>query len=97
MMQEIKLVQGFRGSIKYTLDSDVSKAVVRLNFTDRYEQNKKSVLCRQGDSPNEVVIPFNRETTEAGDFFGEFVVQTVFGVDIYPVEGHIPIKIRKRI
>ncbi len=96
-MQEIKLVQGFRGSVNYTLDCDVSKAVVRLNFTDRYEQNKKSILCRQGDTPYEVMIPFNTETSEAGDFFGEFVIQTVFGVDIYPIGGYVPIKIRKRI
>jgi len=101
MTQDIKLVQGFKGDLSYTLNfSDVdinitSNTTVYFNFTDRRESNRYSILCRNGSKPNEVIIPFTNQTINHGEFYGEFVIQTVYGKDIYPIEDRIPIKIRK--
>ena len=103
MTIEIKLVQGFKGDLPYILsfngvDIDISSnTTVYFNFTDRRETKRYSILCRQGTNPNEIVIPFTNETSNHGEFYGEFVIQTVHGRDIYPIEDQIPIKIRKCI
>lgn len=101
MTSEIKLVQGFRGDFPYLLNFngvniDISQnTTVYFNFTDRRETKRYSILCRQGTQPNEVIIPFTTQTVDHGEFFGEIVIQTVYGTDIYPIEDRIPIKIRK--
>ncbi|MEN6293608.1 MAG: hypothetical protein ABFD07_16535 [Methanobacterium sp.] len=103
MTQEIKLVQGFQGDLPYTLnfngmDIDVSSnTTVYFNFTDRRESSRYSILCRNGSRSNEVIIPFTNQTVDHGDFYGEFVIQTVYGKDIYPIEDRIHITIRKCI
>lgn len=100
MTQEIKLVQGFQGDFHYLLnftgeDINVSNTKVYFNFTDRRETIRYSILCNQGSKPNEVVIPFSEETSNYGEYFGEFVVESWNATNIYPVEDRIPIKIRK--
>lgn len=101
MTTEIKLVQGFKGDYSYILDFNgvdidiSSNTTVYFNFTDRRETKRYSILCKEGSQPNEVIIPFTNQTVDNGEFFGEFVIQTVYGRDIYPIEDRIPIKIRK--
>lgn len=103
MMQEINLVQGFRGEIRYRLnydgkDIDISSVTsVLFNFTDRCEQNHYSIRCKQGSFPNEVIIRFVKETSNYGDCYGEFVIRDGENISIFPVVGHIPVNIRKRI
>ena len=100
MTQEIKLVQGFKGNFPYTLnfngtDINVLNTTVHFNFTDRREAKRYSILCNQGSKPNEVIIPFEDETSDYGEYFGEFVVKSWNATNIYPVEDRIHIKIRK--
>ena len=101
MTVEIKLVQGFKGDFPYILnfngaEIDISSnTTVYFNFTNRRETKRYSILCKQGTQSNEVIIPFTKETIEHGEFYGEFVIQTVYGKYIYPIEDRIPIKIRK--
>ena len=101
MTTEIKLVQGFKGDYSYILNFNgmnidiSSNTTVYFNFTDRRETKRYSILCKEGAQPNEVIIPFTNQTTDHGEFYGEFVIQTVYGRDIYPIEDRIPIKIRK--
>lgn len=103
MTQEIKIVQGFRGDYPYTLsfngvDIDVSSnTTVYFNFINHSETTRHSILCNQGSKPNEVIIPFTTQTSEHGEFYGEFVIQTVNGRSIYPIESMILVKIRKCI
>jgi len=102
MTQEINLVQGFKGDYPYTLNfngitPDISNATVRFNFTDRRENKRYSILCRESSSPNEVIIPFTNQTTDYGDFFGEFVIKSSTRTDIYPITYRILVKIRKCI
>jgi hypothetical protein len=103
MTPEIKLVQGFQGDVPYILtfngiDIDVStNTTVYFNFTNSRETKRYSILCRPGSRPTEVIIPFTNQTVDYGEFYGEFVVQTVYGMNIYPIEDRIHIKIRKCI
>ena len=103
MTQEIKLVQGFKGDLPYILNFnginiDVSSnTTVYFNFTDRREVNRYSIRCRNGSQPYEVIIPFTNQTVNHGEFYGEFVIQTVHGKSIYPIEDRIHITIRKAI
>lgn len=101
-MNAIQLVQGFQGTVKYILNFDgllnLDHCTVTFNFTDRLEQNRFSIPCRKGDSPREVIIPFTaKETSGYGDFFGEFAVKSIRELSIYPITGHVPMTIRKRI
>jgi hypothetical protein len=104
MMQEINLVQGFRGKIQYLLncdgrDIDISNATsILFNFADRHETNQHSIRCENGDLPNEAVIPFlQNELQTFGEFFGEFVIRDGSDISIYPITDRIRIHIRKRI
>jgi len=102
-MIAIQLVQGFVGTIKYILNFegqivDLEHRTVTFNFTDRLEQNRYSILCKKGTSPGEVLIQFSAKETEGfGDFYGEFVVKSIRDTSIYPITGHVLLKIRKRI
>jgi hypothetical protein len=101
MTQDIKIVQGFRGEYPYTLsfngiDIDISSnTTVYFNFTNGIK--RYSIHCNQGPKPNEVIIPFTTQTSEFGEFDGEFVVQTSTSKSIYPIETPILVKIRKCI
>ncbi len=102
-MQEINLVQGFRGSISYLLnfdgkDIDISNVTsVLFNFTDRRETLQQSIRCKQGSAQNEAIIPFTTQLTGYGDYFGEFVIKNGSDVSIYPITDRIPLHVRKRI
>lgn len=101
-MENITIKQGFRGELQYTLnyegkDIDVSGASVRFNFVDGHEKNRQSILCRQGDAPNEVIIPFKNESALPGDFYGEFVIKDGSTVLIYPIKWYVNLKITKSV
>lgn len=103
MTTGINLVQGFQGIKSYILNFDgnyvdVSNAVVTFNFVDRYEKNKHSIKCKRGKESSEVLIPFTeKDTSDFGDFYGEFVVKTLNNIEIFPILDYIPIIIRKRV
>lgn len=104
MTAGIQFVQGFRGNIPYILNFDgklidVSDSMVTFNFVDGLEQKRHSINCVCGAPQGNITIPISKkDSTDYGEFYGQFVIKNISGgVDIYPINGYIFVKIQKGV